>query len=104
MPPSSICLDSSNRTTNNNNITFIRLYATQAHGHKPYIQIHNMVINWKIEMQCVSVLSIEYDCQLVPKFLFSEVRDIVFRSYHFEHADLEKNHIPRQNNNSNKKI
>jgi len=63
-----------------------------------------MVINWKIEMQCVSVLSIEYDCQLVPKFLFSEVHDIVFRSYHFEHADLKKNHIPRQNNNSNKKI
>jgi len=30
-----------------NNITFIRLYATQAHGHKPYIQIHNTVINWK---------------------------------------------------------
>jgi len=28
-----------------NNITFIRLYATQAHGHKPYIQIHNTVIN-----------------------------------------------------------
>ena len=32
---------------NNNNIIFIRLYATQAHGHKPYIQIHNTVINWK---------------------------------------------------------
>jgi len=32
---------------NNNNITFIRSYATQAHGHKPYIQIHNTVINWK---------------------------------------------------------
>ena len=28
-----------------NNITFIRSYATQAHGHKPYIQIHNTVIN-----------------------------------------------------------
>ena len=34
-------------TTTTNNITFIRLYATQAHGHKPYIQIHNTVINWK---------------------------------------------------------
>jgi len=34
-------------TTTNNNITFIRLYATQAHGHKPYIQIHNTPINWK---------------------------------------------------------
>ena len=32
---------------NNNNITFIRSYATQAHGHKPYIQIHNTVINLK---------------------------------------------------------
>jgi len=30
---------------NNNNITCIRLYATQTHGHKPYIQIHNTVIN-----------------------------------------------------------
>ena len=28
-----------------NNITFIRSYATQAHGHKPYIQIHNTVSN-----------------------------------------------------------
>ena len=32
---------------NNKNKTFIRSYATQAHGHKPYIQIHNTVINWK---------------------------------------------------------
>ena len=32
---------------NNNNITFIRPYATQAHGHKPYIHIYNTVINWK---------------------------------------------------------
>ena len=30
-----------------NNITVITLYATQAHGHKPYIKIHNTVINWK---------------------------------------------------------
>ena len=36
-----------NNNNNNNNITFIRLYATQAHGHKPYIQIHNTVINWE---------------------------------------------------------
>ena len=28
------------------NITFIRSYATQAHGHKPYIHIHNTAINW----------------------------------------------------------
>ena len=28
-------------------ITFTRSYATQAHGHKLYIQIHNMVITWK---------------------------------------------------------
>ena len=27
-----------------NNITFIRSYATQAHGHKPYIQIHNTLL------------------------------------------------------------
>jgi len=33
------------RANNINNITFIRSYATQAHGHKPYIQIHNTVIN-----------------------------------------------------------
>jgi len=32
---------------NNINIIFIRSYATQAHGHKPYIQIHNTVINLK---------------------------------------------------------
>jgi len=32
---------------NNNNITFIRLYATQAHVLKPYIQIHNTVITGK---------------------------------------------------------
>ena len=35
------------KVLNNNNITFIRSYATQAHGHKPYLQIHNTVINWK---------------------------------------------------------
>jgi len=29
------------------NITVIRPYATQAHGHTPYIQIHNTVINWE---------------------------------------------------------
>jgi len=29
------------------NITFIRSYATQAHGHKPYIHIHNTAINWE---------------------------------------------------------
>ena len=36
-----------NNNNNNNNITVIRSYATQAHGHKPYIQIHNTVINWE---------------------------------------------------------
>ena len=30
-----------------NSITCIRSYATHAHGHKLYIQIHNTVINWK---------------------------------------------------------
>ena len=35
--------------TTTNNLTFIRSYATQAHGHKPYIQIHNTVINWKTQ-------------------------------------------------------
>ena len=34
-----------NNNNNNNNITFIRPYATQAHGHKPYIHIYNTVIN-----------------------------------------------------------
>ena len=38
---------SNNNNSNNNNIIFIRSYATQAHRHKPYIQIHNTVINWK---------------------------------------------------------
>ena len=32
---------------NNSNITCIRSYVSQAHGHKQYIQIHNTVINWK---------------------------------------------------------
>ena len=31
----------------NINITVIRSYTTYAHGHKPYIQIHNMVLTEK---------------------------------------------------------
>ena len=36
-----------NNNNNNNNITVITLYAAYAHGHKPYIQIHNMVLTEK---------------------------------------------------------
>ena len=40
-----ITTNNNNNNNNNNNITFIRSYATQAHGHKPYIHIYNTVIN-----------------------------------------------------------
>jgi len=37
-------------TTTTNNITFIRSYATQAHGHKPYIT-YKYTIRWLTEKQ-----------------------------------------------------